>query len=62
MDDNNIAQASFGNQANGNYEDPNLWPADRLKAKMGDNMAAAEAQLDEKPLRTENTPDDNDNE
>ncbi len=62
MTDNNTTQTSLGNQANGNYEDPDLWPADRLKAKMGENMATAEALTDENPLRTENTPNDNENE
>lgn len=45
-------------QMGGQYSDPDLWAVDKLKSKMGINMAISEALIDEHPLRTENTPDD----
>jgi hypothetical protein len=43
----------------GNREaNPVLFGSDRLVGKMSDNMARAEADIDETPLRTENTYDD----
>ncbi|MFA5409244.1 MAG: hypothetical protein WC343_10790 [Bacilli bacterium] len=37
------------------YQDPELFSADKLISKMGDNMARAEASVNEQPLWTEKT-------
>lgn len=37
------------------YTDTDLFPADRLISKMGDNMARAEAMNNDTPLWTEKT-------
>jgi len=43
------------NKMGGKYTEADLFPADRLISKMGDNMAKAEAQINETPLWTEKT-------
>lgn len=42
-------------QMGGKYADVDLFPADRLISKMGNNMAKDEAQINETPLWTEKT-------
>lgn len=37
------------------YSDLDLFPADKIISKMGDNMAASEALIDDTPLPTEKT-------
>jgi hypothetical protein len=52
--DDLIDQRNLGNRE----ANPVLFGSDRLVGKMRDNMAASEADIDETPLRTENTYDD----
>ena len=60
MNDSNIAnnvgddieeEAEMGQK----YRDTVLFPADRLIDKMSDNLARAEALVNDEPLRTEKT-------
>lgn len=60
MKDSNIADNPSSDMVEeekmgGKYSDTDLFPADKLLSKMGDNLARAEALTNEEPLWTEKT-------